>query len=56
MVHRRPVVDPSLGIDASDVDAYDLVIEASTGTFPIEATSDKDGVRLVVLAPVVDVQ
>jgi hypothetical protein len=37
-----------------DIDTYDLVIDASTGTLPIEATSDKDGIRLAVLALAVE--
>jgi hypothetical protein len=39
-----------------DIDTYDLVIDASTGTLPIEATSDKDGIRLAVLALAVEVE
>jgi hypothetical protein len=50
---RNPSYDNNFGID---VDAYDLVIDASTGILPIVATSEKDGIRLAVLALAVDVE
>ena len=37
-----------------DIDAYDLRIDAPEGNLLIEATSDKDGIRLAAL--VVDVK
>jgi hypothetical protein len=49
---RDPSYDNNFGID---VDAYDLVIDASNGILPIVATSDNDGIRLAVLALSVDV-
>lgn len=50
---RDPSYDNNFGID---VDSYDLTIDASTGTLPIVATSDKDGIRLAVLSLAVDVE
>jgi hypothetical protein len=50
---RAPRYDNNFGID---IDAYDLIIDATTGTLPIEATSDFDGIRLAVLALAVDVE
>ena len=50
---RNPSYDNNFGID---IDAYDLVIDASTGNLPIKVTSDKDGIRLAVLALAVDVE
>jgi hypothetical protein len=50
---RNPSYDNNFGIE---VDAYDLVIDASTGIPPIVATSENDGIRLAVLALAVDVE
>jgi DNA-directed RNA polymerase specialized sigma24 family protein len=48
---RDPSYDNNLGVD---IDAYDLVIDTADGTLPIRATSEKDGVRIAVLALSVD--
>ena len=48
---RAPMFANSFGID---VEAYDLRIDAPDGTLLIDATSDKDGVRLAVLGLTVD--
>jgi hypothetical protein len=50
---RIPADDNNFGMD---IDAYDLSIDAPEGNLPIKATSDKDGVRLAVLALAVDVK
>ena len=50
---RSPSYDNNFGMD---IDAYDLVIDAPDGILPITATSDKDGVRLAVLALAIDVE
>ncbi len=50
---RDPSYVNNFGID---IDAYDLVIDASTGTLPIVGTSEKDGIRLAVLALAVAVE
>jgi hypothetical protein len=48
---RDPSYDNNLGVD---IDAYDLSIDTADGTLPIRATSEKDGIRLAVLALSVD--
>lgn len=48
---RDPSYDNNLGVD---IDVYDLVIDTADGTLPIRATSEKDGVRIAVLALSVD--
>lgn len=50
---RNPSLNNNLGMD---IDAYDLVIDTPDGTLDISATSDKDGIRLAVLALTVDLE
>lgn len=50
---RNPSLDNNLGMD---IDAYDLVINTPDGILDISATSDKDGIRLAVLALTVDLE
>lgn len=48
---REPAYDNNLGVD---IDAYDLTIDTPDGTLGIDATSDRDGIRLAVLVLTVD--
>lgn len=48
---RNPSYDNNLGVD---IDAYDLTIDTPAGILPISANSEKDGIRVAVLALTVD--
>ena len=48
---RSPMYENNLGVG---IDTYDQTIDTPDGTLPIRATSEKDGVRIAVLALSVD--